>query len=261
MVRDVTLQQGGLPRKYLIVQPTDLAEGEQVPMVLALHGIGVDRFGMKAAADWEEAVAEDRFIAVFPEGTLGSWNAGPCCPPATLVGAGDLGFIDLVIDDVTSGGHVDPERIHATGFSNGAMMIYHLACQRTEVFASVLPMAGVNINGCKPKQPIPTLHLHGDPDSTVPYDGSFSAANLLSGGRFPAVPDSVNRWATDQGCATDPEVEVSGKGKTEMTSMTWTGCPEGTGVELIAYPGNGHSWPKGEVDGLTEIREFFELSQ
>ncbi len=261
VARDVTLQQGGVPRKYLIVEPTDLADDEEVPLVIALHGLGVDRFGMKAAADWDEAVAEDRFIAVFPEGSLGSWNAGQCCPPASLVNAGDLGFIDLVIEDVAKVGNVDRERIHATGFSNGGMMTYLLACQRSDVFASVLPMAAVNLGACKPSQPIPTLHLHGDPDPTIPYDGSLSAANLLAGTRFPSVPNSMALWAADQGCDEDPEVAVSGSGASEVTTTTWSGCGDDVEVKLITYPGNGHSWPRREVDGLSEIREFFQLDR
>ncbi len=259
-VRDVTFQEGLIQRQFILVQPADLEPGEEVPLVVVIHGFAVDRFVMKAAADWEEAVAEDRFIAVFPQGSLGSWNAGACCPPATLVKAGDVGFIDRVIADVESQEHVDEDRIYVTGFSNGAMMSYFYACTRPDVVAAILPMAGMNVGGCESEAAIPTRNLHGDPDPSVPYDGSLGAASIIAGRAFPSVPDSVADWAESQGCDPDPDVSTVGQGPTEVETTTYSGCDDGSTVEAIRYPGNGHGWPTGPVDGLTEIREFFELS-
>ena len=256
-VQDVTVQEGIVQRQYLVVRPVDVGADERLPTVMVLHGLTVDRFSMAATAPWAEAVARDRFVAVFPQGILSSWNAGPCCPPATLASVDDVGFLTRVVDQLRVRPDVDPDRLYLTGFSNGGMMAYTLACARTEDFAAVAPMAATNVSGCSPSRPISLLHMHGDPDPTVPYDGSPSVSQLLSSQPFPAVPTSVAAWAEADGCDTDPQRRSPTDG---VTIDSWPGCPRGIRVELITYPGNGHAWPTAPLDGLDVMLRFFGIS-
>ena len=228
--QDVTMQEGIVQRQYLVVRPADSPLDEPLPTVLVLHGLGVDRFAMAAVAPWARAVARDDFVAVFPQGVLSSWNVGPCCPPASLAGVDDVGFLGRVIDQVTARPDVDPDRLYLTGFSNGGIMAYSLACARTDDFAAVAPMAAVNLTGCSPSRPISLLHMHGDPDPTVPYDGAASLSQLLSSKPFPAVPSSVAAWAKADGCDATPDRTDERDG---VTVDVWPGCPEGITVELI----------------------------
>ncbi|UDY34830.1 alpha/beta hydrolase family esterase [Dermatobacter hominis] len=254
--QDVTMQEGIVQRQYLVLRPADAPADEPLPAVLVVHGLGVDRFAMASVAPWAEAVARDGFVAVFPQGVLDSWNLGPCCPPASLAGVDDVGFLGRVIDQVVARPDVDPDRLYLTGFSNGGMMVYELACARTEDFAAVAPMAATNITGCTPSRPISLLHMHGDPDPTVPYDGSPSLSQALSAKPFPAVPSTVAAWARADGCDAEPDRTDEGDG---VTVDEWPGCPEGIQVELITYPGNGHNWPSEPLDGLDELLRFFDL--
>jgi polyhydroxybutyrate depolymerase len=256
--QDVTMQEGIIQRQYLVVRPADAPLDEPLPAVLVLHGLGVDRFGMAAVAPWAEAVARDDFVAVFPQGVLNSWNVGPCCPPASLAGVDDIGFLGRVVDQVVARPDVDPDRLYLTGFSNGGIMAYALACARTDDFAAVAPMAAVNLTGCTPSRPISLLHQHGDPDPTVPYDGSASLSQLLSSKPFPPVPSSVAAWAEADGCDAQPDRTDERDG---VTVDEWPGCPKGITVELITYPGNGHNWPTEPLDGLDELLRFFDLQR
>jgi polyhydroxybutyrate depolymerase len=207
-------------------------------------------------ADWAAAVARDGFIAVFPQGMLNSWNAGPCCPPASLANVDDVGFLDRVVAEVVARPDVDRRRLYLTGFSNGGIMTYTMACARPRMFAAVAPIAGTNLSGCSPSVPVSLLHMHGDPDPTVPYDGAVTLSQLLSSADFPPVPDSVAAWAEADGCDPTPTTtEAPGP----VSTRRWNGCAKGTEVELITYPGNGHAWPTQPVDGLAELLRFFDL--
>ena len=211
---------------------------------------------MAAAAPWDEAVNADRFIAVFPQGTLNSWNAGPCCPPSNLIGTDDLSFLDQVVAEVKKRPDVDPDRLYLTGFSNGGIMTYAEICARPDLFKKAAPMAGTNLTGCAPKKPISLLHMHGNPDPVVPYDGQFVLSQLIVSAKFPPVPQSVAAWAAADGCGTDPKITKPTSG---VERRLWSDCRDGTEVELLTYPGNGHSWPTKPVDGLDEMLRFFDI--
>ena len=253
---DRTMQEGIIQRQYLVMAPKSVKAGTRLPVVMVLHGLGFDRFSISKAADWAGAVARDGFIAVFPQGVLNSWNAGPCCPPASLATVDDVGFLERVVADLGQRPDVDPERLYLTGFSNGGIMTYAMACARPTMFAAVAPMSGTNLGGCAPARPVSLLHMHGDPDPVVPYDGQLTLSQLLSSADFPPVPESVAAWAAASGCDTTPRTTTA---PGPVTTERWKGCGAGTKVELITYPGNGHNWPTGPVDGLTELLRFFDL--
>lgn len=257
-VQDHVVPAGLIQREYLTVTPLDVRSGERLPVVVALHGLGVDRSAMLNAADWRGAVERDRFVAVFPQGIANSWNMGPCCPPANLLGTDDLAYLDTVLAEVTARPEVDAARSYLTGFSNGGVMAYWVACSRPDDYVSVAPMAGSNLTGCHPDRPMSLLHQHSDPDPVVPYDGLPTLTQLLSSADFPDVPTSTAAWAEANGCAATPEEAELGSG---IERTEWSGCDDGTVVELVRIPGRGHQWPEvGDYDGLDEMLRFFDLT-
>ncbi len=221
-----------------------------------LHGLGVNALAISNAADWRGAVAQDGFIAVFPQGVSDSWNMGPCCPPANLLGVADRAFLGDLVSELAARPDVDAERVYLTGFSNGALMVYALACELPGSFAAVAPMAGTNLTGCAPEEPFSLLHQHSDPDLVVPYSGGLAVGSLLSSAPFPSVPDSVAAWAAADGCAPSPQVD----GSDGVERFDWSPCSDGTRVELVRIPGVGHEWPRTDsYDGLDELLRFFGL--
>ena len=256
-VVDHVIQMGLIQREYLTVAPKDFQPTEKLPVVIALHGLGVDRRAMLNAASWRQAVAQDRFLAVFPQGVANSWNVGPCCPPASLLAIDDLGFLDQVVAQVSAEPNTDAQRLYVSGFSNGAIMAYYLACSRPGVYQAVAPIAGSNLTGCTPPQPISLLHQHSDPDPVVPFDGKPTVAQILSSATFPSVPASVAAWAAADGCPAQPTVSTQAGG---VERSVWEPCASGTRVELVRLPGRGHNWPnKGPYDGLQELLAFFNI--
>lgn len=256
-VVDHVIQMGLIQREYLTVAPKDIQPSEKLPIVVALHGLGVDRRGMLSAASWRQAVAQDRFLAVFPQGVANSWNVGPCCPPASLLAIDDLGFLDQVVAQVSAEPNADAQRLYLAGFSNGAIMAYYTACSRPGVYQAVAPIAGTNLTGCKPQQPISLFHQHADPDPVVPFNGMPTVAQTLSSATFPSVPISVAAWAAADGCPAQPAVTAETSG---VERSVWQPCAAGTRVELVRVPGVGHNWPnKGTYKGLDELLAFFGI--
>ncbi len=256
-VTEERVQVGATERMFRVIEPADLSPDEEVPVVIVLHGLGLNAMGMSRAADWRGAVAEDRFVAVFPQGVQDSWNMGPCCPPANLVGAQDEAFMDEVVEAMESRDSVDADRMYLTGFSNGALLTYTYTCAHPETFAAVAPMAGTNITGCEPATPVSLLHQHGDADLVVPYAGGVALGSLVSSAPFPPVASSVAAWAQADGCTGEPTV-AQGDG---VQRTTWSECSDGTRVEMVRVAGKGHAWLRtSEYDPLVEVLRFFGIS-
>lgn len=256
-VTEERVQVGPTERMFRVIEPADLAPDEELPVVVVLHGLGVNSMAMTRSADWRGAVAADRFVAVFPQGQMDSWNMGPCCPPANLVGARDEAFMDELVAVLREREGVDADRLYLTGFSNGALMTYSYTCSHPETFAAVAPMAGSNVTGCEPASPVSLLHQHGDADLVVPFGGGLALGSLVSSAPFPPVATSVAAWAAADGCEATPTVtQVDGVERTE-----WSQCSEGTRVELVRVPGKGHEWLRtGSYDPLAEVLSFFGIS-
>ena len=249
---------GDVERVYTVVTPKAAPPDAELPVVLALHGLGVDAAQMMNAADWRGAVVEHSFMAVFPQGLSNSWNIGPCCPPANLIGVDDTVFLDQVIDEVLARGDTDADRVYMTGFSNGALMTYSYACANPATFAAIAPMSGSNVTGCTPSQPLSMLHQHSDPDLVVPFHGGLALGALVSSAPFPDVPGSVAAWAAADECPAEPQRLTEDDG---VQRWRWTGCADDTKVELVMIPGVGHTWPTTPTyDGLDEMLGFFGLT-
>lgn len=254
---EASLQFGLIQREYLVLRPSWMKDSDKLPLVVALHGLTVDRSAMLNAADWRGEVERRGFVAVFPQGFGNSWNVGPCCPPANLLQLDDVSFLDAVIAEVSGSEHTDPQRVFMTGFSGGGLMTYRYACDRSNAVAAIGPIAAVDLTGCTPTRPLSLLHQHSDPDLVVPFDGSLGVGQLVSSVPLPPVPDSVRKWASASGCQGDTGWRSVTSG---VDSMTWKGCAADTRVELVRLAGLGHEWPKTQTyDGLAVMLDFFGI--
>ncbi|HBC56330.1 MAG TPA: hypothetical protein DCZ03_04120, partial [Gammaproteobacteria bacterium] len=73
-----------------------------------------------------------------------TWNDGSSRSNigAANRGASDMLFVDAMIETLQEQFSVDPRRIYATGFSNGASMSFRLARERSKRIAAIAPVAG-----------------------------------------------------------------------------------------------------------------------
>jgi polyhydroxybutyrate depolymerase len=232
------LRVGDRERTYSFYRP--VSAPASAPLVVVLHGAAGSGRQAEDSYGWDQRADEGGFVVAYPDGVNRSWNAGPgCCGAAARDGVDDAGFITALAGAVPG---VDRSRVYGTGISNGAMLLYRLACE-TSLFAAIGPVAGTLLTGCDSPSPVSLIHVHGRQDQTVPYAGGPGRRSNDGQQRLPAkvdgpaVPDLVARWRGVDGC-THPVEAASGP-----VTISKASCPDGRAVELISIEGAGHQWP------------------
>ena len=251
------LEVAGLSRGYRLYVPLSLDRRRPAPLVLVLAGVGNPAESMVETTQLDRLADSAGFVVAYPEGVNRTWNAGYCCLLGATTGPDDVGFLTRVIDDVASDHRIDPARVFAVGVSAGGMMAHRLGCERPDRIAGVGSVAGAMIpDACRPARPVSVIEIHGTADPLVPYEGGSTA-----GGATAPSPPTVavaERWAELDRCPSPAATRADGP----VTTATWTGCADGTGVKLITIEGGGHTWyaplgpANGAVDATREIWEF-----
>jgi polyhydroxybutyrate depolymerase len=194
---------------------------------------------MRDKTHFDEIADARGWIVAYPEGTSSSWNAGACCGGARFTGVDDVGFARALITAIEGEWCVDPKRVHVAGFSNGGFMAHRLACELSDVVASIGVVAGeVGVPVCAPKRAVPIAQAHGTLDPLVPYGG-----NPVLG--YPSTMETMNGWAARDGCGMSP-VPLATVG--DATCIRWPGCAKGADVELCTIANGVHDWFGGGTD-------------
>ena len=248
-----TLMVNNLERTYYLHIPEGLNDQQSVPLVFVFHGYQENSASARRYTGFDDIADANGFIVVYPDGSGSpssrSWNASGCCGEALLDNVDETAFVLSIIADVETLVTLSPQNIYATGFSNGALLSYRLACEMSGTFAAIAPVAGAMMyTPCEPQQPVSLLHVHGMKDTVVPFIGGGSDI------RFPAVEESLAAWKKLDGCSGEEQVEEDGV----LTHTTYGVCKPGVSVELYAVTGIGHSWPSQYVAPISQIIwEFF----
>jgi polyhydroxybutyrate depolymerase len=235
-----TMQIGGMTRSYQVIRPTRPI-APRLPALVILHGVNAtiayeqQREGLLPVATAGQA------ILVYPVGDQESWNAGDCCPPATSDGADDVGFIQAVLQQISSDSQVDPSRVTLMGFSNGGRMAYQLDCSNPGVVKSLIVVLAAPATPCPASAPVSLLLMANQQDPEVPYGSGTGADQGLT-----AVTDVVSAWRTRDGC---PDAITTQNTQGQATNQVWSSCQSGTQVDFVSYASGGHQWQTG--DGQT----------
>ncbi|MFG2020054.1 alpha/beta hydrolase family esterase [Actinomadura geliboluensis] len=231
-----TIAMGFWNRPYLLHLPPGRPAGKPLPLIVALHGGLNDPEYVRRQSGLDTVADAQGYAVAYPEGFLGTWNAGACCSFARWAGIDDMSFLDELIETLVKQGVADPRRVFMTGFSNGGGMAYRYACQRAERLAGIAVVSGALAIGCTPAKPVSVLAFHGTLDPSVPYTGG---GNMDADVHFPffAVQVVMEFW----------------RWVNKLPALSWPvpGGPDGcvgTGpgpllVALCTEQGGGHEWP------------------
>lgn len=238
----------GHDRPYLLHVPAAARAGH-APLVLQLHGRGIDPVMFDRWTGFSVLADEAGFVLAMPAAIDEVWNDGRA--RGTARGEpDDVGYLLAVVDDVAARVAIDPGRIYVVGMSNGAAMTGRLACERGERFAAVAQVAGTGgeeiAAACHPAVPVPILEIHGTKDRFAPYEGGrargIRARLVLRHAAGPSVGvDAWARlWVQVNGAHDGPRTETL---PPDTTVRRWVGDTPGSDVVFYRIEGGGHTWP------------------
>ena len=119
----------------LIYVPEELTDDARPPLILALHGTGMDGESMHESL-LEFAKQEQMLLispdALRPSGDGFSWTYRD----------ESAWFVEYLIEQAIAEHHVDPDRVFLVGFSQGANIALVMGQTRPELFAGVIPVCG-----------------------------------------------------------------------------------------------------------------------
>ena len=221
------------------------------PMLLSFHG-GGSNMDLQADDRYYGQISKSEqigYIAVFPNGysplksgKFATWNAGNCCAGARDKNIDDVGFIKEVIKNLKAQLNIDPNRIFATGMSNGALFSYRLACEMADTVRAIASVAGSDgMASCSPSRPVSILEIHAKDDENVLFNGGSGKNNKMLA-NFVSVPETISRWVQRDGCNTAPKRVLEKPG---AYCDAYTQCRGNVEVKLCVTASGGHSWPGG----------------
>jgi polyhydroxybutyrate depolymerase len=169
-----------------IYEPFNLTKTNVAPTIIMLHGGYGNATTMEKSMQFHAVADQYGFRIVYLNGTgLGGlkddqkfWNAGDCCGVAKQKNIDDIAYIDGVINELVKSNFADPQKIYIVGHSNGAMMSYRYACERSNKITAIIPMSGTPAIDVCFAQGIKISHIHGLNDKAIPVEGGTGTDSL-----------------------------------------------------------------------------------
>ena len=245
---DVSFAFGGETRESLLYVPDSYNPTEGAPLMLSFHGFGLDSQIQLEQADMRSLADRDGILLAYPQGTpLGisrfpHWNALPNSPE-NKTAVDDLGFVRELISQIESDYPINRGRVYASGFSNGGMMAFALACYEKDLVAAVAVVSGQLLdNGetCSPESPIGVITLHGTDDRVIPYEG---AVGQLS------AQEAVDFWVEHNETNTSPQIDTFNDGDMTIERHVYDQGNNGVAVHHYKYLEGQHVWFNQRVEG------------
>lgn len=237
---------GPAERPTQVISPSDWDGQQALPTVFLLHGLGAHAERQDWYMGFSEQVDALRFHLVLPEGLerpqdgRQSWDATEfCCNTEAEVD--DVGFL-LGLQDELEQELGAQAGARFFGHSNGHFMSYRMACEAPDRIHAIGGLAGAvswDEADCAVGEPVDVLHLHGQDDATILYEGSE--------GEYPGAQTSVARWSERAGCTgseAGARLDLTRTNQDETAVERHTGCSHR--VELWTLEDSGHSpWLNG----------------
>ena len=246
----------GGDRPVTVHVPASYDASRPAPLLLVLHGFTgsgdemVDYFKLAAAAE------KAGFVYATPDGTKDSngdrfWNATDACCNFHGSSVDDVAYLSSVIAEIQGELAIDPKRIAVIGHSNGGFMSYRMACERSDLVAAIVSLAGATYADpadCKPREPVSVAQVHGTVDEVIHFSGGVPLTDGT--GPYPGAEATAATWAKYDGCGAEPstlgaKVDVDadladGADPAETSVQEWSGCEAGATVQLWTIPNGGH---------------------
>ncbi|CAN1545901.1 LpqC Poly(3-hydroxybutyrate) depolymerase [Rhabdaerophilaceae bacterium] len=202
-----------------------------LPAVVHFHGFREDAGDLIARQDLQSWANARGILLVVPQGAGQTWSH----PGSPSQLRDDFAFTAALLADLHRRVPIDEKRLFASGFSQGASMLWALACYRGDDFRLHLTIAGAfwrpEPTNC-PAGQANIRHIHGLADQTVPLEGRPIRGGQFHQGR---VAHALALQRTAGAC------EIAEKDDTvvrrALTCWKARGCQRGAMLEFCLHPG------------------------
>ena len=240
------------------------------PLVLVFHGYSGTAQDIMDYSQFNALAEEFGFAVCYPQGTLdGSnttfFNVGYDFQTNQTVD--DVVFVEDLVDSLQAMYSLSEQDVFSTGMSNGGDFSYMLACEASETFKAVAPVAGMIMqdimDNCNPVNEVSILEIHGTQDNVTYWQGDPN--NNDGWGAYPSIPNTINFFTNMFGLTeliptVFPDIDPN-DGST-VNSDKYSEIGSCTQVWLYTVDGGGHDWPGAggnmDISASREAWLFFE---
>jgi polyhydroxybutyrate depolymerase len=240
------------------------------PLVLVCHGYGGNAQDIMDYSQFNALAEEFGFAVCYPQGTLDGSNT-------TFFNVGydfqnnqtvdDVAFVENLVDSLQAMHSLSEQDVFCTGMSNGGDFSYMLACQASETFKAVAPVAGMIMqeimDNCNPVNEVSILEIHGTQDNVTYWQGDPN--NNDGWGAYPSIPNTISFFTnmfglTALSSTAFPDIDPTDGSTVNSDKYTEFGsCAQ---VWLYTVDGGGHDWPGAwgnmDISASREAWLFFE---
>lgn len=237
---------------YLVVAPQGWDGNGPLPAIMHFHGFRESAGDVIAREDLKAFAARRGALLVVPHGEGNTWSH----PGSPSKLRDEFAFIDAVVADLATRFPIDRRRFLVSGFSQGAAMVWNLACHRGETFGAFLAIAGTfwlpQPDSCASGAQN-LIQIHGVADRTVPLEG-----RAIRNGEFRQgdVMRAMGMMRRANACAPE-NARAHREGALACERMA--GCASGKQLEICLHPG-GHDFDPTWLD-FAWRRFFAEVGQ
>ena len=253
-----TVELDGVDRRYVVYVPQDLPG--RAPVVMMFHGSSGTGEQFLRTSGWREQADREGLIAVFPTGLryrvldsgrrVTKWNdyelatevdlseLPPGYPEGSPMPANDVGFVDLMMEDLGAELPIDRRRVYASGFSNGANFAARIAADRADRIAAAAHSGG-GLTEVRPRS-VPTYVTVGTRDDRI-LEGTglaelpLNPVDILTS---PVVRPFIDLHLETLGL--DPDL-FGAVAQPRSTRLSWPAT--GSVLRFGMIGGMGHKWP------------------
>ena len=259
---------GGQERQYYLYLPDGISD--DAPLVFVLHGYSGDALGIMNYSGMNQVADDNGFAVCYPQGLSDDWdynfwNVGYDWHEYETVD--DVEFLTELAEYLRGEYDLSRDHVFSTGMSNGGDMSYLLACEASEIFRAIAPVAGCMMtwiyDSCTPANPMPVFEIHGTYDNITWWEGADEIFND-GWGPWESVDTTFNFWTQLNGCTdftmdTLPDINTS-DGSYVISHKNTNGVNNNE-VWLYEVVNGGHDWPGAygnmDINSSEEIWNFF----
>lgn len=253
-------------RAYRLFVPPGIGAGDDVPLIVMLHGCTQDAADFAAGTRMNDFARANRFVLAYPEQPA-DLHAQKCWnwydPAHHVRDQGEPSLIAGIAREVIAAYPIDPARVYIAGVSAGGAMAVLTAAAYPDIFAAVASHSGVEHGAASTLSAALYVMRNGGPDPATRGKAAFDAMGsharpmpiiVLHGDDDPVVrpvngAQTVEQWIETNRLAgaTLPEPSIERVDGADVTTYR-----DDTGNVLIEYwriAGLGHAWSGGSAAG------------